>query len=101
MDLAITRGRGAALLLAAGLILAAPLVLPGIEGEFSGTDDVASKAIETARPGYQRWTEPFWSPPSKEIESALFALQAAFGAGILGYVLGRRHGSRRRDVDDR
>ena len=23
------------------------------------------EAIEAARPGYERWTEPFWSPPSK------------------------------------
>ena len=101
MELAMTRGRSLLLLLAAAAILAAPLLLPGIEGGFSGTDDVASQAIETARPGYARWTTPFWEPPSKEIESTLFALQAAFGAGILGYVLGRRHGSRRRDDDHR
>ena len=101
MDLVLTRGRSVLLLVFAAAIVAAPMVLPGIEGAFSGTDDVASQAIEAARPGYERWTEPFWSPPSKEVESTLFALQAAFGAGILGYVLGRRHGSRRRDVDDR
>lgn len=101
MDLSLSRGRSAVLLVLAVALLAAPMVLPGIEGAFTGTDDVASQAIEAARPGYVRWTEPFWSPPSKEVESTLFALQAAFGAGILGYVLGRRHGSRRRDGDDR
>jgi cobalt/nickel transport protein len=101
MDLAMTPGRSALLLALAAAIVAAPVILPGIEGSFSGTDDVASQAIEAARPGYTRWTTPFWEPPSKEVESTLFALQAAFGAGILGYVLGRRHGSRRRDVDDR
>ena len=101
MDLAMTRGRSVLLLLLATTIVALPVLLPGIEGSFSGTDDVASQAIEAARPGYERWTTPFWEPPSKEVESTLFALQAAFGAGILGYVLGRRHGSRRRDVDDR
>jgi len=101
MDLSLSRGRSALLLVLAAVIVAAPVVLPGIEGAFTGTDDVASQAIEAARPGYTRWTTPFWEPPSKEVESTLFALQAAFGAGILGYVLGRRHGSRRRDHDDR
>ncbi len=101
MDLTLSRGKTVALLVVAVALLAAPMVIPGIEGAFSGTDDVASQAIETVRPGYERWTEPFWSPPSKEVESTLFALQAAFGAGILGYVLGRRHGSRRRDDDRR
>ena len=88
------------LLLAATAIVVAPMVLP-ISGEFLGTDDAASKAIEESHPGYERWTAPFWEPPSKEIESVLFALQAAFGAGIVGYVIGRRHGSRRHDDTDR
>ncbi|NLN22191.1 MAG: cobalt ABC transporter substrate-binding protein CbiN, partial [Syntrophomonadaceae bacterium] len=29
-----------------------------------------------------------WEPPSGEIESLLFALQAAIGAGFIGYYLG-------------
>lgn len=101
MTLALSRRTSVLLLLAAAAITVAPLVLPGIEGSFSGTDDVASTAIAAARPGYVRWILPVWEPPSKEIESLLFALQAAAGAGVLGYVLGRRHGSRRRDGDDR
>ncbi len=101
MTLALGRKTSISLLIAAALITVAPLVLPGVEGAFTGTDDVASKAIEAGRPGYTRWITPFWEPPSKEIESLIFALQAAAGAGVLGYVLGRRHGSRRRDVDDR
>lgn len=88
------------LLVLATALVAAPLVLP-ISGAFTGTDDVASQAIAASRPGFTRWIEPLWTPPSKEIESALFALQAALGAGILGYVIGRRHGSRRRDDTDR
>ena len=90
----------AVLLVLAAALCAAPLILP-IKGEFGGTDDVASKAIEATHPGYVRWTQPFWEPPSKEIESLIFALEAAIGAGILGYALGRRHGSRRRDDADR
>ncbi len=35
---------------------------------------------------------PLWEPPSPEIESLLFAVQAALGAGVLGYYFGRRRG---------
>jgi len=72
------------------LIVAVPLLLnPG--GEFGGTDDAASAVVAASNPGYQRWTQPLWEP-AKEMESLLFALQAAIGAGLLGYVIGRRHG---------
>ncbi|CEO90262.1 hypothetical protein SSCH_790007 [Syntrophaceticus schinkii] len=32
--------------------------------------------------------ESIWEPPSGEIESLLFALQAAIGAGFIGYYFG-------------
>ncbi|TBW37406.1 energy-coupling factor ABC transporter substrate-binding protein [Siculibacillus lacustris] len=101
MTLTLSRRTTTVLLVLVAVIVVAPLVLPGIEGTFRGTDDAASVAIEAARPGYQPWARPFWEPPSKEIESLLFALQAALGAGVLGYALGRRHGARSRDVADR
>ena len=91
--------RSKLLVLSAFVIIAAPLMLPGIGGEFKGTDDQASLAIEAASPGYKPWFSPVWQPPSSEIESLLFAVQAAIGAGILGYVIGRRHGSARHDVN--
>jgi cobalt/nickel transport protein len=85
------------LLLAALLVAAAPLLLR-IDGDYAGTDDQARAAI--AATGYQPWAEPLWRPPSPQIESLLFALQAAAGAGLLGYVLGRRHG-KAKDNDGR
>ncbi|NLH79638.1 MAG: energy-coupling factor ABC transporter substrate-binding protein [Phyllobacteriaceae bacterium] len=100
MTSSLTPRTSLVLLVLAAVLCAAPLILP-IKGEFGGTDDAASKAIEASHPGYVRWTKPFWTPPSPEIESLLFALEAAIGAGILGYALGRRHGSRRRDDADR
>ncbi|MFD1808970.1 energy-coupling factor ABC transporter substrate-binding protein [Gemmobacter lanyuensis] len=45
-----------------------------------------------ATPGFEPWFDPIWTPPSKEIESLMFALQAALGALVIGYVVGRLHG---------
>jgi cobalt/nickel transport protein len=82
-------------------IVAAPLVLPGLGGEFKGSDDEGTEAILASRPGYQPWFQPLWKPPSDEVESLLFALQAALGAGFLGYMIGRRQSSRQSDVGSR
>ena len=38
---------------------------------------------------YEPWFEPILEPASGEVESLLFALQAAIGAGVVGFVLGR------------
>ena len=75
---------------AAVAIIAAPLVLPGVKGVFKGTDDQATAAIAESKPDFKPWFTPVWAPPSNEMESMLFALQAAIGAGVLGYVIGRR-----------
>lgn len=77
------------LLAAVAALVIMPLV---IGGTFQGTDDQATKAIEASHPGYTPWFAPLWEPPSSEIEGLLFALQAALGAGVIGYVVGRRHG---------
>lgn len=86
---------------AAIAIVAAPLVLPGLGGDFRGSDDLGTDAINQARPGYRPWFQPLWKPPSDEVEDLLASIQAALGAGFLGYLIGRRHSSRRRDVADR
>jgi len=60
--------------------------LLGITPEWGGADDAAGALIEET--GYKPWFSPVWEPPSGEIESLLFALQAAIGAGIIGYIIG-------------
>lgn len=86
------------LLLAAVAALAAlPLVLglgEGMAEPFTGSDAQAETAIGENAPDYEPWFSPLYEPPSGEVESALFALQAAIGAGVLAYYFGLRRGRR-------
>ncbi len=69
------------------------LLAPRTSGDqepFAGTDSVVTQTIEDG--GYEPWFKPIFEPGSGEIESGLFALQAAVGAGVLGYVLGNLRG---------
>ncbi len=72
------------------ILFIAPLVMySGLgedEGYFGGSDDAASEQIEATN--YEPWFSSIWEPPSGEIESLLFALQAAIGAIIIGYFFG-------------
>jgi len=88
----VTLQRKTILLLAGVLILAViPLVL--VTGsEFPGADGQAEEMIIALRPGYAPWAALPWEPPGGETESMLFALQAALGAGFLGYYFGLRRG---------
>jgi len=61
---------------------------PGAEGLFGGSDDRARQAIGSIAPHYQPWFAPVFEPASGEIASLLFALEAAVGAGVIGYWLG-------------
>jgi cobalt/nickel transport protein len=68
-----------------------PLILyGGGTAEFGGSDGQAETVIAEISPDYKPWAAPFWEPPSGEIESLLFALQAAIGAGLVGFYFGRR-----------
>ena len=94
-----TRSRNIWLLAAAAAIIAAPFLIPGLGGEFKGVDDRGTEAIAEVRPGSEPWFKPLWKPPSGEVETGLFALQAAIGAGLLGYIMGRR--ASKKNVGDR
>jgi cobalt/nickel transport protein len=86
------------LALGAVALAALPLALitPGGDRTFGGSDDQATAMIQTLDPGYHRWFTPLWQPPSSEVESLLFGVQAAIGAGAVGYVLGYLRGRRTR-----
>lgn len=55
---------------------------------FTGTDDQATALIKEIAPDYRPWFSSIFDPSGGEIEGLLFALQAALGAGIIGYYLG-------------
>ncbi|SFF60904.1 cobalt/nickel transport protein [Duganella sp. CF458] len=55
---------------------------------FSGADFRAQQAIGTIAPNYKPWFAPLFEPPSGEVSSLLFALQAAIGAVVIGFWLG-------------
>lgn len=80
-------------LLVAGVITLAVIPLVFVHGaEFGGSDDQATKAISEIQPGYKPWFKSLFQPPSSEIESLLFASQAAIGAGVIGYAIGLYQG---------
>ena len=56
------------------------------EEAWGGADGKAADLIEAS--GYEPWIEPFWAPPSGEVESLL-------GAVIIGYIFGYWQGSRK------
>ena len=85
------------LLLAVAALVALPLWMvnkpaPGPDGRetahFGGTDDKARDLVGSIAPGYKPWAKPLMEPPSGEVSSMLFAVQAALGAGFIGYYLG-------------
>jgi len=57
--------------------------------EWGGADGQAGEVISNLSGGtYVPWFQSIYQPPSGEIESLLFALQAAIGSLIIGYFLG-------------
>ncbi len=91
------------LMLAVVALVAVSLIIgarnsAGGEGEkFGGSDSAAADLVTES--GHEAWFQPLFEPNSGEVESGLFAVQAALGAGILGYCIGRLHGRRRSEHD--
>lgn len=81
------------------ILVVAPLSLYHGHGEddgyFGGSDDAAGDIVEQS--GYEPWFSSIWEPPSGEIESLIFAVQAAIGAIIIGYFFGYWRGTSKKD----
>lgn len=107
-----TQKRAQNILLILGVIVLALLPLwiverpaAGPDGEvaiFGGADDQAKNLIGEINPEYQPWFESLIEPASGEIASMLFALQAAIGAGFIGYYIGvgRTREKMRREMEE-
>jgi len=66
------------------------------EHEWGGADGEAEGVISDLTGGaYEPWINPVWEPPSGEIESLFFSLQAAIGGLIIGYFLGHHRGTKK------
>lgn len=82
------------LIVLAVLLIIMPLVM-NPNAEYGGADGEAETLITEIAPDYEPWFESFYEPPSGEIESLLFSVQAALGAGIIFYYLGYKKGQRK------
>ena len=70
------------------LITAFPIIVLK-DSEFMGTDSQVEGAVAELNAEYTPWAESWFTPSSSEVESMLFALQAAIGGCIVGFGFGR------------
>lgn len=82
-------------LLAVSLVVLALVLNRG--SDFKGTDSIAEEIVSEMRPGYTQWLQSLWKPPGGEVESLIFALQAALGSGFIGYYIGFKRGKSKRE----
>ena len=75
------------LLIAAALLAVIPLALLR-DTDFAGADGAAEEIVQELDPDYEPIAQPILEPPGGETESLLFCLQAALGAGVLGFGFG-------------
>lgn len=66
-------------------LIAIPFAFEG-NSSFSSSDDGGPEWLTSM--GYHPWIQPFWKPPTSDMEAGLFAMQAAIGGGIVGFVFG-------------
>lgn len=76
------------IIIAVVIILAIIPLLMVTGSEFGGADGMAEEAIQEIMPTYEPWFQSLLEPPGGETEGLLFAVQAALGAGFVGYVIG-------------
>ncbi|WP_373538514.1 energy-coupling factor ABC transporter substrate-binding protein [Chamaesiphon sp.] len=88
-------------LLGTAIVLSFAPVLIFQGKEFKATDSINITAIEEVKPGYKPWFSPIIKPSGGEVETFLFATQAAIGSGVTCYILGLYKGrTERRKADE-
>jgi cobalt/nickel transport protein len=91
-------GKNILLLIVVIAIAVIPLIFQS-KAEFAGSDDQAKDAIIQIDKSYKPWFNSIWTPPSGEIESLLFALQAGIGSLVIGYYIGFARGRKKMDKE--
>ena len=87
-------------LLGGAVVLSMAPVLIYQGKEFKAIDSINVTAIEQVKPGYKPWFEPVIKPSGGEVETFLFATQAAIGSGVVCYILGLYKGrTERRKIE--
>lgn len=84
-----TKKKNIVLVLLAIALIVVPLVIKP-QANYEGADGQAEEVINQIAPNYTPWFSSLYEPPSGEIESLLFSIQAALGAGIIGYYIGSK-----------
>ena len=79
------------------LLFCIPFYTAPKDSEFGGTDAAVSDFLE--KNGAEPWFQPIAPSAGGEIESGLFAMQAALGSGIFCYALGRMSGKRKAEKE--
>lgn len=82
------------LLCIAALLIVIPFII-NANGEYEGADAQAEGLINEINSDYEPWASSLWEPPSGEVESFIFAAQAALGAGFIGYFIGKKSNDKR------
>ena len=71
------------------LLIVGPLII-NKNAKFAGADNQAEQMITKIDKNYKPWFSSLWVPPSGEVESFIFAAQAAIGAGFIGFFIGKK-----------
>ena len=79
------------------LLFCIPFYTAPADSEFGGTDSAVTDILQEN--GTEPWFKPIAEPAGPEVESGLFAMQAALGSGIMFYCLGRMAGRRKAAQD--
>ena len=90
------------LVLTAVVIVTIPLMVIK-NSEFGGSDGAAEELITEISPAYEPWFSSLWELPGGEVETLLFSLQSAIGAGVfafgMGYFTGKKHGLKEKNEE--
>jgi cobalt/nickel transport protein len=85
----------AGLIILALALVALPLV--NQKSSYKGTDDQVKGIVGELHADYKPWWSGMGISLGDDVVSMLFAVQAALGAGILGYGLGYMKGSQKKE----